>query len=163
MILVLMGVSGSGKTTIGERLGQRLGWPYLDADDYHPPANVDKMRAGTPLTDADRWPWLARMNALLHERTARGDNAILGCSALKQAYRERLAEGLPDVRWVHLKGSFDLIRSRLEARRHRYMPASLLESQFATLEEPGDALTVDVGATPDEVVQAVVRCCGLAA
>jgi gluconokinase len=162
MIVVLMGVSGSGKTTIGERLAQRLGWPYLDADDFHPPANVEKMRSGTPLTDADRWPWLDSMNAALRKHVARGEDLILGCSALKQAYRERLAAGLPDVRWVHLKGSFELIRARLAARRHRYMPASLLQSQFATLEEPADALAVDVGAAPDDVVEAVLRGCSLA-
>jgi gluconokinase len=162
MIVVLMGVSGSGKTTVGQLLAQRLGWPYLDADDYHPPSNVEKMRSGTPLSDADRWPWLDRMNGLLRERAAGGADLILGCSALRQVYRERLAAGLPDVRWVHLKGSFELIHSRLLARQHRYMPASLLQSQFATLEEPADALTVDVGDTAEAAVAAVLRGLGLA-
>jgi gluconokinase len=161
MILILMGVSGSGKTTVGELLGQRMDWPFLDADDYHPASNVEKMRSGTPLTDADRWPWLDRMNQLLREHAGRGDDAILGCSALKQAYRERLARGLTDVCWVHLKGSFDLIQSRLLARKHRYMPPSLLQSQFATLEEPSDALTVAIEGSPDEVVNAVIAGCGL--
>jgi gluconokinase len=156
MIVVLMGVSGSGKTTIGELLAQRLGWAYLDADDYHPASNVEKMRAGTPLTDEDRWPWLDRMNGMLRERGARGENLILGCSALRQVYRERLEAGVPHVHWVHLKGSFELIRSRLLARKHRYMPPSLLQSQFATLEPPRDALTVDIGAAPEQVVDALI-------
>jgi gluconokinase len=162
MIVVLMGVSGSGKTTVGELLARRLGWPYLDADDYHPPANVEKMRAGTPLTDADRWPWLDRLNELLRQRQADGDNAVLGCSALKQIYRERLAQGLRNVRWVHLKGSFELIQSRLQVRKHRYMPASLLQSQFATLEDPADALTVDIGDTPEALARTIIAGLGLA-
>jgi gluconokinase len=162
MIVVLIGVSGSGKTTVGEIVSRELAWPYLDADDYHPAANVEKMRAGTALVDADRWPWLDRLNEMLRERHARAGNVILGCSALKQAYRDRLARGLRDVRWVHLKGSFELIQSRLQARKHRYMPASLLQSQFATLEEPTDALTVDVGDTPEALARTVITGLGLA-
>ncbi len=152
MIVVLMGVSGSGKTTIGEALARRLGWRYVDADDFHPPANVEKMRAGIPLQDADRWPWLDAMNAMLREREAAGSDVVLGCSALKQAYRERLAAGCSTVRWVHLQGSFELIQSRLQGRQHRYMPASLLQSQFATLEAPADALTVDIDAPVEALV-----------
>jgi len=161
MIVVLMGVSGSGKTTVGEIFARELAWPYLDADDHHPPANVEKMRAGTPLTDADRWPWLDRLNALLRERQAAGDNAVLACSALKQIYRERLAQGLRDVHWVHLKGSFELIQSRLQVRKHRYMPASLLQSQFATLEQPTEALTVDIGDTPEALARTIFAGLGL--
>jgi gluconokinase len=156
MIVVLMGVSGSGKTAVGERLARDLGWAWFDADDYHPPANVEKMRSGQPLEDADRWPWLDRLNELLRTEEAKGAHAVIGCSALKQVYRDRLAQGLAQVRWVHLKGGFGLIMSRLEQRKHRYMPASLLQSQFETLEEPRDALAVDI-ADPPEVLAARIR------
>jgi gluconokinase len=151
MIVVLMGVSGSGKTTVGKLLSQRLGWAFLDADDYHPPANVEKMRGGTPLTDEDRWPWLDRLNTLLHKEQTAGRNVLLGCSALKQKYRDRLSAGLDDVRWVHLKGSFDLIESRLLDRRGHYMPPALLRSQFAALEEPMDAIVADVSPPAEEI------------
>lgn len=140
MIVLVMGVSGSGKNTIGEPLAQRLGWKFIDADDYHPPENVKKMAAGIALQDEDRWPWLDRLNGmLLNEK-----DAVVACSALKEAYRQRLLAGIADFAIVHLRGSFELIRSRVEARRHRYMPASLLRSQFDTLEPPGKAIDVDV-------------------
>jgi gluconokinase len=157
MIVVLMGVSGSGKTAVGKIVGMRLGWDYLDADDFHPAANVEKMRAGIPLQDADRWPWLERLNALLREFDARGASVILGCSALKAVYRVRLAKGCNELRWVHLSGSFELIESRLRARSGHYMPSSLLRSQFAILEAPQDALTVPIEGTPDEIAQASVE------
>ncbi len=155
MIVVLMGVSGAGKTTIGELLSERLGWPLLDADDFHPPANIEKMRSGIPLTDNDRWPWLDRLNGLLRERDSNGQSVLLACSALKQKYRDRLAAGCSNLRWVHLKGSFELIESRMTARKGHYMKAGLLESQFATLEEPIDAITVDVGAAPEAIADTV--------
>jgi len=161
MILVLMGVSGSGKTTLGLALSRELGWPYFDADDYHPAANVEKMRAGAPLNDSDRWPWLDRLNELLLGQQARGQSAILGCSALKQAYRERLARGLDRLRWVHLQGSFELILSRLQARKGHYMPATLLQSQFATLEAPADAFTLDIAAAPEVLARQVIDALGL--
>jgi len=143
MIVVLMGVSGCGKTAVGQALAADLGWPFFDGDDFHPPANVAKMAAGAPLTDADRWPWLDRLAADMAAISARGGSAVLACSALKEAYRERLrrADG---VRFVHLKGDHDTIAARIEARAHRYMPATLLASQFATLEEPADAIVIDV-------------------
>lgn len=157
MIVILMGVSGVGKTTIGQILCDKLGWPLFDADEFHSASNIEKMRNGIPLQDADRWPWLDSMNAMLREREGRGESVMLACSALKQAYRDRLAKGTAELRWIYLKGSFDLIRERLEARKGHYMKAGLLESQFATLEEPVDALTIDVGDTPDAIADAVLR------
>jgi gluconokinase len=155
MIVVVMGVSGSGKSVVGQALAASLGWPFIEGDDYHPPANVAKMAAGTALNDDDRWPWYDRLAAEMATILARGGNAVLACSALKQSYRDRLArvaqkEG--DVRFVHLKGDYETIAARLAARQHRYMPASLLGSQFATLEEPADAIVVDArNAVADEV------------
>ena len=151
MIVVVMGVSGSGKTTIGRLLAARLGCEFIDGDDFHPPANVAKMAAGTPLDDADRWPWLALLNDKLKHKTA----AVLACSALKDAYRKALARGLAGCRFVHLRGDIELIRARLDARRHSYMPTSLLESQFAALEPPRDAIEVDIGASIPGCVAAI--------
>ncbi len=147
MIVVLMGVSGCGKTKVGKALAADLGWPFFDADDFHPEANVAKMAAGTPLTDADRWPWLDRLADEMGAILARGGDAVLACSALKQAYRDRIAsraKAPSDFRFVYLKGDYDTIAPRVTERRHRYMPATLLESQFATLEEPKDAIVIDV-------------------
>jgi gluconokinase len=155
MIVVVMGVSGSGKTTIGEPLAEQLGWEFLDGDDFHPPENVAKMAAGTPLTDADRWPWLDRLNKELREREARSESAVLACSALKQAYRDRLTRGLADWRLVFLHGSFELLRQRIKERKHRYMPASLLQSQFATLEPPAKAISVDVAQPLEQSVEQI--------
>jgi gluconokinase len=155
MIVVMMGVCGCGKTAIGQALAAALGWPFFDADDFHPEANVGKMAAGTPLTDADRWPWLDRIAAEMRAILAGRGNAVLACSALKQAYRERIAScsrSPGDVRFVHLKGDFDTISARLASRQHRYMPSTLLASQFAALEEPGDAIVVDVRRTISEQV-----------
>lgn len=157
MIAVVMGVTGAGKTTVGRLLATSLGAEFLDADDYHPAANVAKMRAGTPLGDADRWPWLARLNALLRERAARGASVVLACSALKAAYRQVLLEGLSDARLVHLRGAKPLIASRLAARRGHYMDPRLLESQFATLEAPADAIVVDVEATPEAITATIAQ------
>jgi gluconokinase len=151
--IVLMGVAGCGKTTVGERLAARLGWTFLDADDYHSPANVEKMRSGHPLADEDRWPWLDRLNQLLRD----GGSTVLACSALKQKYRDRIVAGVKDIRWVHLTGSFDLIESRLAARKGHYMPAALLASQFETLEPPGAALTLDVADPPDVLVERILE------
>jgi gluconokinase len=161
MILVVMGVTGSGKTVVGSALAQALGWPFLDGDDFHPPANVAKMASGTPLVDADRWPWLDRLAEEARAILARGGSAVLACSALKQVYRDRLAAGAKapgDMRFVYLKGEFDTIAARLAARKHRYMPASLLASQFATLEEPADAIVVDASATIADEVARIREC-----
>jgi len=148
MIVVVMGVSGAGKTTIGGALARRLGWRFIDADDYHPPENVAKMAAGTPLEDEDRWPWLDELNRMLKKQ----GNAVVACSALKEAYRERLTDGLSNLRIVYLHGTLELIRSRMKARPHRYMPASLLDSQFAALEPPARAIAIDVAAEPASCV-----------
>ena len=152
MIVVVMGVTGSGKTTIGELLAARLGYRFLDADEFHPPENVAKMAAGTPLTDADRWPWLEKLNRKLLE----SPDAVLACSALKESYRSVVSRGLPGCRFVHLRGSIELIRARLQERRHRYMPASLLESQFATLEPPADAIEIDIAPPPERCIEAIL-------
>jgi gluconokinase len=153
MIVLVMGVSGSGKNTVGEPLAQRLGWKFIDGDDYHPPENVKKMAAGIALQDEDRWPWLDRLNGILRQEK----NAVVACSALKEAYRRRLLAGLFPYTIVHLRGSFELIRSRVAARKHRYMPASLLQSQFDTLETPENAIAVDVSRDVAANVNAIVE------
>ena len=135
MIAVVMGVTGCGKSTVGAALAGRLGWPFLDADDFHPPQNVAKMASGTPLGDDDRWPWLDRVADELRRIDAAGGSAVLACSALKEAYRVRIARA-GEVRFVHLSGDPATIAVRLAVRKHRYMPASLLASQFAALEPP---------------------------
>jgi len=152
MIVLVMGVSGAGKTTIGELVAQRLGWRFVDADDYHPPENVAKMAAGVALEDADRWPWLDALN----RRLRRESDAVVACSALKESYRRRLLGGIADARVVYLHGDKALIAARVAARKHRYMPASLLESQFATLEPPSAAIAVNVAGAPEASVSAIV-------
>ena len=154
MIVVVMGVSGSGQDRVGQALATDLGWPFFDADDFHPEANVAKMAAGTPLTDADRWPWLDRLAAEMKAIDGRGANAVLACSALRQAYRDRISRA-GDVRFVHLAGDHDTIAARLaRARKHHYMPPTLLASQLATLEAPTDAIVIDVrDAVPVQVAK----------
>jgi gluconokinase len=157
MVVVLMGVSGAGKTEIGTRLAKALGGTFAEGDDYHPPANVAKMRAGVPLDDADRGPWLEAMSREIGAWLDAGRTVVLACSALKQRYRDILKAGRPGVRFVHLKGDPELIRKRLADRRGHYMPASLLESQLAALEEPSDAITVDIDAPPDAIVAEICK------
>ena len=135
-VYVVMGVSGSGKTTVGQALARALDCPFYDADDFHPPENVAKMAGGVPLTDADRAPWLARLHKLLADHVQRKQTAVLACSALKEAYRERLRRGLSGVRFIYLQGDFDLIRERMQARENHYMKAEMLQSQFDALEPP---------------------------
>ncbi|WP_293423854.1 gluconokinase [Phreatobacter sp.] len=152
--LVVMGVSGSGKSTVGIEIARRLGWDFRDGDAFHPPSNVAKMRSGAPLTDDDRWPWLDAIAAEVAARENRGDHVVIACSALKRAYRDRLRASRAAIRFVHLAGSFELIDGRMQARQDHFMPASLLKSQFATLEplEPDeDSVTVPVNADPSEI------------
>jgi gluconokinase len=158
--LVVMGVSGSGKTTVAELLAEKLGWPFMEGDRLHPPANVEKMRQGIPLTDADRAPWLDRIGEELKNWAAAGRSGVLTCSALKRAYRDRIRSARPDVRFIYIKGSEALIEARVAARHHEYMPASLLRSQFDALEEPTPdepgVVTVDAGGSANEEVAAVI-------
>jgi gluconokinase len=156
MIALVMGVCGCGKTTVGKALAEELHWEFLDADDLHPPSNVAKMASGVPLTDDDRWPWYERIAAELRRASAAGRHAVLACSALKQSYRDRIAQGL-NLRVVYLKGDRASIEPRLASRRGHFMPASLLASQFATLEEPKDAIVVDVGLPVAAQVAAITR------
>ncbi len=158
-VLVVMGVSGSGKTTVAALLAGRLGWDFEDGDDFHPPANVAKMHGGTPLTDDDRWPWLGAIAAWIDATRTAGQHGVVACSALRQAYREVLITG-PDVRLVYLKGSRELIGQRQAARHNHFMPAKLIDSQFATLEEPGPderPLVTSVEPRPAQIVDDIVR------
>jgi gluconokinase len=162
LVIVLMGVSGSGKTTVGKLLAQALGAEFAEGDAYHPPQNVDKMRHGIPLEDADRWPWLERLSAQIDRWLSAGATVVLACSALKQSYRDMLAKGRPGVRFVHLEGDKALIRQRLNRRRGHYMPATLLDSQLAALEPPADAITVDVDGAPAAIAATIVKRLGMA-
>ena len=155
MILVVWGVSGCGKTTIGQQVATHLGWQFYDADDFHPSANVEKMRAGQPLTDEDRWPWLARLAELLEEHVASQQSAVLACSALRKIYREKLDVNAKQVQFVQLAGSFTLIRDRLAARNHEFMDPALLQSQFDTLEEDPVDWRVEIDAAPESVCDAI--------
>jgi gluconokinase len=160
MSVVVMGVSGSGKTTVGKLLAERLGWQYQEGDALHPPENVAKMSAGTPLTDADRSPWLHRIAARIDEWRSRGESGVVTCSALKRAYRDIIIGDRPDVGLVHLRGSRELIGRRMAARKGHFMPTALLDNQFATLQEPSPeerAITVDVDGTPAEIVDEILR------
>jgi gluconokinase len=150
VILLLMGTTGSGKTTVGQLLARRLGWLFLDADDFHSAANKEKMHRGIALTDADRAPWLAAIHDELLKRDREGRNVVLACSALKQDYRTELRTGV-EMQLVYLKGSEAVLRSHLEERHGHFAGESLLPSQLATLEEPSDALVVDVRHTPEEI------------
>jgi gluconokinase len=156
-----MGVSGAGKTTIGELLAHDLGWPFYDGDDFHPWANIDKMRAGIPLTDDDRLAWLAALRRLIDRLLHKRRSAIIACSALKQTYRERLQGNDPDVQFVYLKGDYALIHQRLQERQGHFMKAGLLDSQFETLEEPQETLTVCVSHTPQAIVNRIKNRFGL--
>jgi gluconokinase len=157
MVLVLMGVSGSGKTTVGRILADELGWAFLEADEFHPAANVEKMRSGTPLNDADRRPWLNALRERIDRACETGENVVLACSALKHAYQDYLERDDPAcVEYVYLHGDEDLIRRRLAARKGHFMNPRLLNSQFEILEPPENSLRVDV-APPPEQISAEIR------
>jgi gluconokinase len=151
-----MGVSGSGKTTVGKALASELGWDFYDADDFHPPENISKMEDGIPLSDSDRAPWLAALHRLIESCLTRNRPGVLACSALKESYRQGLMEGNDEVQLVYLRGSYELIWSRMSARKDHYMKPEMLKSQFDALEEPADALTVDISPSVDEIVQEIL-------
>ena len=156
LAMILMGVSGCGKTSAGRRLSHNLSWPFFDGDDFHPPENVDKMAAGIPLDDDDRALWLSNLHDLMAEHLAEGKSLLLACSALKQMYRDQLAEGNLETVFVYLKGDFNLIFERMQTRSEHYMKANMLRSQFDALEEPVDALTVDIDQNLDTIVKEIV-------
>ncbi len=157
--IVVMGVAGSGKSTVGEMIAGRLGWEFRDADSFHPAANIAKMSAGTPLTDEDRWPWLDAIAAWIDAHRRAGTHGVATCSALKRAYRDRLRHGRDDVLIAHLSGDFALIAARMADRKHHFMPTSLLKSQFDTLETPAPdehVVTVSVDDPPNAIATQVI-------
>ena len=157
MIVIVFGVSGAGKTTVGKLLAEELGWRFYEADDFHPRANIEKMRSGRPLTDEDRWPWLKLLREQITRALTAKENAVLACSALKRAYRERLRVS-DDVKFVFLRGDFALVEKQLRRRRGHFTNAALLRSQFDDLHEPGpdeDALTIELGQNAEEVVKEI--------
>ena len=156
MLLLLMGVTASGKTTVGHLLRDRLGWPFYDGDDFHPPANIEKMKHGIPLTDTDRTPWLVNIHVQLVQLATEGKNAVLACSALKQSYRDTLSAGL-DFRIVYLRGTYEQMRQHILARHGHFAGESILAGQFADLEEPRDALAIDVAGTPAEIANRAIE------
>ena len=156
MVLILMGPMGCGKTVIGKMLAEKLGWPFYDGDDFHPKENVEKMRAGVALTDEDRKLWLEELRSNIRRWLDHKQNAILACSALKEVYRDMLGVNQSTVRTVYLKGSYELLRKRIEERQHPYMNKNLLRSQLETLEEPKDGLVVDISPTPEMIVSTII-------
>ena len=158
--LIVMGVSSSGKSSIGKALADRLGWRFADGDDFHPKANVEKQRAGQPLTDEDRWPWLQSIADEIDRVTAEGGRLVVACSALKRVYRDLLVHGRHDIRIIYLDGSRELIAERMAARKNHFMPPSLLDSQFKTLEVPGSderPIAVSIDDDMDGIVDAIVK------
>jgi len=160
MIVIVMGVVGAGKTTVGRMLAQELGWEFADADDFHPKANIDKIRRGISLTDADREPWLESLRSSIVQWIKTGQNVVLACSALKRSYREKLHVG-PEVRFVYLKGSPALIAERLNARHGHFANEQILAGQFHDLQEPHDAVTVEISAPPEQIVEQIREQLGL--
>lgn len=156
MIVLVMGTTGAGKTTVGQLLAQQLGWTFLDADDFHPAANVEKMKHGIPLTDADRAPWLAAIHDAVARLSGMGMDCVLACSALKESYRKTIGEGLA-MKTVYLKGTYEEMRAHILARHGHFAGEAILAGQFADLEEPKDAIAVSVLHKPEEIVEEVRR------
>jgi len=157
VILIIFGVSGAGKTTVGKLLARELGWSFIEADDFHPAANIEKMRSGHPLTDKDRWPWLEQLRQQIERSFSAGENAVLACSTLKRAYRDRLRVS-DEVKFVFLSGDYALVEKQLRSRHGHFMNAALLQSQFDDLEEPKadeNVLTIELGRTPEEIVESI--------
>jgi gluconokinase len=155
--LLVMGVAGSGKTSVGKALAARLGWEFYDADEFHPPSNITKMAAGIPLNDDDRAPWLQELHELLGRVLQAGRHPVLACSALKQSYRKILLESNSGLRVVYLKGDYELIRSRMIDRTDHYMKPGMLRSQFDTLEEPADAWMVDIARPVQDILETILK------
>lgn len=161
IVIYIMGVAGSGKTTIGQKLSAKTGYTFYDADHFHPPQNIDKMQAGQPLTDEDRWPWLDNIHAFVSKQL-QTSNVIVACSALKEVYRQRLSKGIENqCRWVYLNGSYDIILQRMQSRTAHYMPATLLQSQFDALEVPENIIEADIAMAPEKIVDEIIaKICG---
>ena len=157
MIVLLMGPAGSGKTTIGKLLADQLSWEFADGDDFHPPANITKMSQGIPLTDEDRLPWLQSIRDAMFQWQAQGKSVVIACSALKRSYRDLLGLGpnAKNIKLVYLKGSYDLLLQRMHSRKGHYMKEKMLVSQLADLEEPADAITMDIGKSPELIVSEI--------
>jgi len=154
--VIIMGVSGCGKSVVGKVLAQKLGWDFFDADDFHPPSNIKKMANGIPLMDEDRLPWLNTLHYLISTALKENHPGVLACSALKEKYRQILLAGSTDVQVVYLKGSYDFIWSRMSTRMDHYMQPAMLRSQFDILEEPSDALTIDIDQSIEEIVDLIL-------
>ncbi len=157
MVIIVMGVSGAGKTTIGSLLARRLNWIFRDGDEFHPSANVDKMKSGIPLTDTDRGPWLNAIHEFAVGSSNGGQSAVIACSALKEEYRQTLRGSLKEVLFVHLAGSPELLAQRIANRTDHFMPPTLLSSQLATLEAPSDAMVIDIVHPPEEIVGEIIQ------
>jgi gluconokinase len=157
MVIIIFGVSGAGKTTIGKLLARDLRWRFIEADDFHPAANIEKMRSGHPLTDNDRWPWLEQLRQQIERSLCARENAVLACSALKRAYRDRL-DVSDEIKFVFLRGDYALVQKQLRSRHGHFINAALLQSQFDDLEEPEsdeNVLTIELGRTPEEIVNRI--------